>query len=510
METDPEAGGGPGGGGLTLSTGIAGLDQILHGGLAPHRIYVVEGNPGSGKTTLGLQFLLEGARRGQRGLYVTLSEGKAELEAVAASHGWTLGGQIRVVELSEAEAALDPDSQFSMFHPSDTELNETTRAILGQFEAFRPERLVLDSLSELRLMAQSPHRFRRQVLGLKRYFTGRGCTVLLIDDKSPEASDAAIQSVAHGVIALEQLSPEFGAERRRLRVLKMRGQTFRGGYHDVRISHGGHRVYPRLVAGSHPSTERTGNLSSGIPGLDRVVGGGMDHGTSVLVLGPAGCGKSTLVLQYAVEAGRRGERTAMFVFEEAIESLRARARGVGQPVDELIERGLLTLQSIDPAELSPGEFADAVIRAAEGRDGRPRARVVVLDSLKGYINAMPEERFLEIQLHELLTHLGHMGVVSFIVAAQHGMLGPGRSDIDTSYLADTVLLLRYFEADGRVRQALSVVKRRLGPHERTIREFQITSRGLVVGEPLRRFRGVLGGNPEYLGAEAMLTGNGDG
>jgi circadian clock protein KaiC len=486
------------------TTGVAGLDDILGGGLTRDRLYLLEGNPGAGKTTLALQYLLHGAGRGEVGVYVTLSETKAELIAVAASHGWSLDA-IHIIDLVASESELDPDNQLAMFQPSEVELGSTTKAILREIERVKPKRVVVDSLSELRLLAQGSLRYRRQILALKQYFIGRNCTVLLLDDLTSEASDLHLQSIAHGVLTLEQLAPEFGAERRRLRVAKLRGQQYRGGYHDFLIEPGGLRIFPRMVAAEHEGIPKGGQLKSGIAGLDELVGGGFECGTSVLVAGPAGIGKSSLALRYAKTAADRGGRAAIFAFEERTEIILGRSAGLGMDLRPAIEAGRVTIQQVDPGELSPGEFAHAVRAAAEGRGGLPPADVVIIDSLNGYLNAMPEERFLVIQLHELLTYLGHKGVVTFLVLAQHGLIGSKmESPVDTTYLADSVILLRYFEAAGEVRQAVSVVKKRSGRHERTIREFRMGSDGLRVGEPLREFHGILSGTPLYGGAEGRV------
>ncbi len=477
-----------------VSTGVAGLDAILGGGLTPHRLYLLEGNPGSGKTTLALQYLLAGQRRGEQGVYVTLSETRAELTAVAASHGWSLAG-LEVVELS-AEEELEPDNQYTMFQPSEVELGYTTKAILAQVERVRPARVVIDSLSELRLLAQNPLRYRRQILALKQFFIGRACTVLLTDDMTGDVQDLQLQSLAHGVVTLEQLAPAYGAERRRLRVAKLRGQTYRGGYHDFVIRRGGLQVFPRLVAAEHRPPARRGQLRCGLAELDALLGGGLDFGTSVLLIGPAGSGKTSLATRYAWAAAAAGERAALFLFDERLDTLAQRSAGLGMDLTPHLESGALTAQAVDPAELSPGEFCDAVRRCAEGDGGRPGARVIVIDTLNGYLQAMPEEHFLTAQLHELLTYLGHQGVVTFLVLAQQGMLANTPVPVDASYLADAIILLRYFEAAGEVRQALSVVKKRTGRHERTIRELTLDG-GIRVGQPLREFQGVLNGTPTF-------------
>ncbi|OWK37982.1 ATPase domain-containing protein [Fimbriiglobus ruber] len=479
------------------TTGIRGLDDILGGGLTPNRVYLIEGNPGSGKTTLAMQYLLEGDRAGEPGIYITLSETKAELLDVAASHGWAPTG-IEIVELTAQEEELEPDNQYTMFQPAEVELGLTIKTILAAVERVKPTRVVVDSLSEMRLLAQNPLRYRRQILALKQFFVGRECTVLLLDDKTSEAHDLQLQSIAHGVLSLENLSPEYGADRRRLRVTKLRGQTYRGGYHDFKITTGGLDVFPRLVAAEHVSQVDRSRLESTCAPLDALMCGGIDRGTSVLLVGPAGSGKSSIAISYAYAAAMRGERSALFVFDERVDTLLRRAAGLGMDLGPHIASGHLTLQAVDPAELSPGEFAHVVRRAVDGADGHAPAKIIVVDSLNGYLHAMPEERFLTSQVHELLTFLGHKGVVTFLVLAQHGMVGRMKSPVDTTYLADTVLLLRYFEAGGNVRRALSVVKKRTGAHERMIRELWLDG-GIRIGEPLAEFQGVLTGTPIYRG-----------
>ena len=489
-------------GGL-VQTGIAQFDDILGGGLTPNRVYLLHGSPGSGKTTLSLQFLLEGVRVGEKVLYITLSETKMELEAVAASHGLSLDG-VEIFELIAAEKDLEPDNQYTMYQPSEVELNVTTKDILAEVDRLKPRRVVIDSLSEIKLLAQSTLRFRRQVLALKQFFVGRDCTVLFLDDKtSPGEEDQQLESIAHGVISLEQLSPEYGAERRRLRVTKLRGQKYRGGYHDFAIVRGGLRVFPRIVAAEHTRAHEEEVVSSGIPAMDAMLGGGLSTGTSVLLLGPAGVGKSTLSMQYAIEAARQGQAGVLFSFDERIETMLQRADGLGIPLRQYAG-GLIDIRAVDPAELSPGEFAHTVRKAVEGTGHAP-VRMIIIDSLNGYLNAMPEERFLTAQLHELLTYLGHMGVITFLVVAQHGLLGQAmKTSIDTSYLADTVVLFRYFEAAGEVRQLISVLKKRNGQHERTIREFSLGTGGISIGAPLTHFRGVLTGTPSYEGEDSLL------
>jgi circadian clock protein KaiC len=492
-----------------VATGIAGLDDVLGGGFTRNRLYLVAGNPGSGKTTLALQCLIEGRRRGETCLYVTLSETKAELLDVAASHGWSLDG-IEVLELVARETELEIDNQNAMFQPAELELGETTKGVLVAVERFEPKRVVLDSMSEMRLLAQSPLRYRRQVLALKQYFIGRECTVFLLDDMTAEKEDLQLQSIAHGVVSLEQLSPEYGAERRRLRIVKFRGRKYRGGDHDFVIERGGLDVFPRLVASEHVAFKKRGVLTSENAEVDALVGGGLQRGTSVVLLGPAGSGKSTLALQYARAAAVRGERSAIFAFDERIETIFERTDGLGMPIASFVESGLISIKPIDTAELSPGEFASFVRRAADGADGKSGAKIVIIDSLNGYLSAMPEERFLTAQLHELLTYLGHMGIVTFLVVAQHGLVGQMEAPIDTTYLADTVILFRYFENAGEVRQAISVVKKRSGRHERTIRELSLGAAGIKVGPPLHEFHGILTGTPTYLGSDQPISGHKNG
>ncbi len=471
-------------------TGIAGLDAILDGGLPADCVYLLEGVPGSGKTTIAMQFLMEGARRGETCLYVTLSETEAELRAVAASHGWSLDG-IHIHELDPGGDHLDPDTQYTMFHPSEVELGSTTRSILEEVDRLHPQRVVFDSLAEVRLLAGAVLRFRRQVLALKQYFNGRGATVLLIDEAQVAEQGLHVHTIVHGVLLLDQLRPEYGGDRRRLRVTKMRGRRFRGGFHDYEIRTGGVEVYPRLVAADHRREGSNEAMSSGSPELDALLGGGVERGTSTLLVGAAGTGKSTLTMHFAMAAAERGERTAMFIFDESIRSLVTRCRGIGFDVERRIEEGLISVRSVDPAELSPGEFISAIRDEVEVGN----ASVVVIDSLNGYLNAMPEERFVLVQLHELLAYLGQLGVMTLLVSAQQGLIGQMHNTLDVSYLADAVVLLRYFEAGGRVHQAVSVLKKRTGAHERTIRELTIDSRGITVGPPLTQYRGVLTGVP---------------
>lgn len=481
-------------------TGIDGLDDVLKGGFTPHRLYLIEGTPGAGKTTLSLQFLLEGVRQGERGLYITLSETAEELRASAAAHGWALD-EIGIFELPVADDLRTLEGQSLMFHASEVELGETVRALFAAVEEADPARVVIDSLSELRLLSQGALRYRRQILALKQFFAERQATVLLLDDLTSEVNDRQLESIAHGVLLLEHLSPEYGADRRRLRVTKYRGRSFRGGFHDFRIGRGGFVVYPRLIAAEHHQPFLVKLLNSGVPELDGLLGGGLHYGTSVLLIGPAGTGKSSLATQYALAAVAQGERAVIFTFDEALGVYLTRSAGIGLPIESARDAGHLILQQVDPAELAPGEFVHLVRAEVE----RLQARVVVIDSLNGYLNAMPGERFLLAQLHELLTYLGQRGVVTIMVMGQQGLIGTSmETPLDASYLADTVALLRYFEVSGEVRRAISVVKKRSGPHEHTIREYHIDTGGLRVGAPLTAFHGVLTGTPTYFGDTAPL------
>lgn len=481
--------------------GIEGLDDVLGGGLTVNRLYLAEGEPGSGKTTLAMQFLLEGVRRGESVLYVTLSETLEELRAVAESHGWSLEG-VTVRELSATEANLRQDEQYTMFHPSEIELGETIKAILEEVERSQPVRVVFDSLSELRLLAGNALRYRRQILALKQFFAGRRCTVLLLDDMTSVDHDLQVQSIAHGVLMLEQLNPDYGAERRRLRVLKFRGVRFRGGFHDYIIRRGGLTVFPRLVASEHRMPATLERLPSGIEGLDALLGGGIERGTSTLLVGAAGTGKSTLAVKFAVAAVERGQRAAGFLFDENLHTLVERAESLGIGVKQHLASGRLALQQVDPAELSPGELTHALRHAVEV----DRATVVVIDSLNGYLNSMPGERYLLVQLHELLSYLGQSGVATIMVSAHTGLIGASMTaTVDASYVADAVVLMRYFEAMGEVRQAISVVKKRGGAHERSIREFSMGDGRISVGPVLREFRGILTGVP-VPETDASVTG----
>ena len=486
------------------STGIAGLDTILGGGLPQGHLFLVEGEPGSGKTTLGLQFLLAGVPHGEKTMYVTLSESLFEIEKIAQSHQWTLD-QISILEYAPKEDSLRAEDQYSAFHPSEVEFSDTTQNILEKVEEVQPSRIVFDSLSEIRLLARDMLRYRRQILALKHYFANRNCTVMLLDDRTDQGNHHQLQSIAHGVISMERSHREYGAERRRLRVVKLRGAPFREGYHDYNIKTGGVVVYPRLVASHFRRSETTGEVTSGIRELDDLFGGGLSRGSSTLVLGPAGSGKSTLCMSYATAAAHRGDRVACFIFDETKVSALRRARSLGMDAEPLIKSGQLSLDQVDPAELSPGEFVCKVCRCVE----ESNARMIVIDSLNGLLNAMPGEALLTIQMHELLMYLNQCGVVTLMVMAQSGLVGPMRDPADLSYLADNVLLLRYFEALGEVRKAVSVLKKRTGAHERTLREFRIIDSRVTVGEPLAAFQGVLTGIPVYRGTGPDLTTSGN-
>ena len=479
-------------------TGIAGLDDILGGGLPSGRLYLVQGDPGVGKTTLALQFLFEGVRNGEAGLYITLSETREELLQVAQSHGWDLDS-IAILEM-DAEDALSPDAQNTLFHPAEVELGETTAKILAETDRVKPRRVVFDSLSEVRLLAGAGLRYRRHVLALKQHFAGRGATVLFLDDLTA-SSERELQSLAHGVMTLEHIKPEYGAERRRIWINKVRGTKFRGGYHDFLIQAGGIAVFPRLVASEHFVQFERELVSSGMPSLDELTGGGLERGTSTLIMGAAGVGKTTLALQYLMASLRRGENVAFFAFEEGVSIIIKRAKAMGCDLNPHFEKGELTMQQVDPAELAPGEFAHRVRVAVEEKG----AKIVIIDSLNGYLYAMPEERHLVLHMHELLTYLNQQGVVTILVAAQSGLVGSQmKSPIDISYLADSVVLLRHFEAFGTVRQAVSMLKKRSGPHERSIRELFLEEDGARVGPPLSNFRGILTGTPEFVGENEAL------
>lgn len=475
--------------------GISGLDDITSGGLSEGRLFLLEGTPGTGKTTVALQFLLEGERVGETGLYITLSETEQELRVGAASHGWTIGPLIKIFELVPPEALLTSDQTQTLLYSSDLELGEATQAIFEQVEQAQPRRVVLDSLSEIRLLAQSSLRYRRQILALKHYFARNGATVLLLDDLTSEAADKTVHSVAHGVIRLEENTPEYGADRRRLKVAKYRAQKFRGGYHDFNITTGGVVVFPRLISAEHKTNFTRSRLSSNSTELDALLGGGIEAGSSTLIIGPAGTGKSTIAFQFIQAAVTRGEKAAAFIFDEELGLLFDRMKGLGFDLPAMIGEGQFHLEQVDAAELSPGEFSYRVRNAVD----RIGAKTVLVDSLNGYQASMPEQNALILHIHELLQYLNRQGAATFLTVAQHGLVGDMKSPVDVTYLADTVILLRYFEAVGRVRRAISVIKKRTSAHEETIREFSMGRLGLSVGKPLTELQGVLRGVPEFVG-----------
>ena len=465
-------------------------------------MYLVEGDPGAGKTTLSLQFLLDGLRADERALYITLSESRDELVASAASHGWGLDG-IHIRQYIAREDGLSPEAQTTMFHPSEVELLDAMRKVIHDIEEVDPARVVIDSLSEIRLLAQDPFRYRRQLLELKQIFLKRGTTVLLLDDRTVHERDRHVQSIVHGVLHLEHRQADYGAERRRLRLSKLRGTPFRAGWHDYVIETGGLRVFPRLVAAEYRSRLERRPLSSGVSELDALLGNGTQSGTSMLVLGPAGSGKTSLAVQFVVAAARQGRRSSLFIFDESADFLMERTAAMDLPLRKFVNAGLVTIQAIDPTELTPGQFANALAVAADQHG----AELVVIDSLNGYLAAMPEEKHLQAQLHEMLAFLNHRGVATILIVAQQGMLGAHmQTPVDASYLADTVVLLRFFEAGGRVKKAISVVKKRSGAHEDTIREMRIDAGGIHVGDALTNFRGVLTGTPVFEGTMPAQVG----
>ena len=479
--------------------GVDGLDDILSGGFTRGRVFLLEGSPGTGKTTIAMQFLIEGAAQGERCLYITLSETEDELRESAQSHGWDLA-EVDLFELVPPESLLDEKQQQSLLYSSDLELGETTRRIFEAFERVKPDRVVLDSLSEIRLLAQSSLRYRRQILALKHYFSRQKATVLMLDDLTAEVADKTVHSVAHGVIRLEELSPNYGPERRRMRVIKYRGRRFRGGFHDFVIETGGVRIFPRLISAEHKSSFVRDVVKSESVELDALLGGGIERGSSVLVLGPAGTGKSLLALTFVAAAVAQGEKAAMFVFDEEIGLFFNRAKGLGIDMQAMVDTGKLMIEQVDAAELSPGEFSQRVRNCVE----RHGVRTVVIDSLNGYQAAMPEENALVLHMHELLQYLNRQGATAFLTVAQHGLVGDMKAPVDVTYLADTVILLRYFEALGRVRRAISIIKKRTGAHEDMIREFRIGAYGIRMGDPLIDFQGVLRGVPSFVGAAPTL------
>jgi len=483
------------------STGVEGLDDILAGGLPRGGFYLIQGDPGSGKTTLALQFLLEGLRQGETVFYITLSETKQELLKVARSHGWSLD-KIPVLDLSAVENLLQPEAQTTVFHPSEVELTKVSQLLLDEVSKAQPARVAFDSLSEFRLMAETALRYRRQLLALKQQFAELKSTVLLLDDKMDKTGmvDPHVLSLTHGVIEMEQLSPDYGTSRRRMRVSKLRAVKFREGYHDYIIATGGLHVFPRMIAAEHRVPFRLEPVSSGIKDLDALFGGGLDRGTTALILGQAGTGKSSLALQYALQMADRGERSKMFTFDETLSVMLCRAKALGFKLEKAIENGMIKVQQVNPAELSPGEFAVRILRDVE-----VGCKLVAIDSLNGYLNAMPGEKYLNNQLHELCTCLNQQGVVTILILAQHGLAAAAEAPVDLSYLSDTVVSLRYFEAYGEVKQAIAMVKKRSGRHEKAIREFKLISgRGIVIGKPLKQFQGVLTGVPIFRGSEKQM------
>jgi circadian clock protein KaiC len=481
-------------------TGVAGLDDVLSGGLTRGHVFLLEGSPGTGKTTIAMQFLMEGAALKERCLYISLSESEDELRDSARSHGMEFGDTIEIFELVPPESLLDADQQQSLLYSSDLELGETTKLIFEAFERAKPNRVVIDSLSEIRLLAQSSLRYRRQILALKHFFSRSEATVLLLDDMTADNLDKTVHSVVHGVIHLEQLAPDYGSERRRLRVIKYRGQSFRGGYHDFVIKTGGVAVFPRLRAIEHRTGFERTTLESGIREFDDLLGGGIERGSSTLLIGPAGTGKSLFALQFVDATVKRGEKAAIFIFDEELGLLFSRTKSMGFDLEKMRDDGMIHIEQLDAAELSPGEFAQRVRDRVSSYD----AKTVVIDSINGYQASMPEENALILHMHELLQYLNRQGVNTFLTVAQHGLVGDMKSPVDVTYLADAVILLRYFEALGKVRRAVSVIKKRTGRHEETIREFKITATGLTLGDPLTGFQGVLRGVPTFMGERQPL------
>jgi circadian clock protein KaiC len=484
------------------STGVSGLDDVLGGGLARNRLHLLEGSPGTGKTTIALQFLLAGAAAGESGMYMSLAETDQELREGAASHGWEIGNQFEVLELVPPDSLLDPEQHQSLLYSSDLELGEAVHRIFEVMERVRPRRVVIDSLSEIRLLAQSSLRYRRQMLALKHFFARHDSTVIVLDDLTSETVDHAVHSIAHSVTHLDQLTALYGGERRRLRIIKCRGQQFRSGYHDFTIATGGVQLFPRLVAAEHRGDTAGQLVKSNVPELDELVGGGLAGGSSTLIIGPAGAGKSILILQYIAAAIAAGERAALFAFDEELGLLLRRAKGLGIDLAAMRDSGKLFIEQVDAAELSPGEFAHRV-RACVDRE---RIRIVAIDSLNGYQASMPDEQHVILHLHELLQYLNRQGAATFLTVAQHGTIGDMKQTIDVTYIADTVIMLRFFEALGRVRRAISVIKKRDGSHENTIREFRIDGSGVSVGPALTEFQGVLQGVPTYVGKGGPLLG----
>jgi circadian clock protein KaiC len=483
--------------------GVPGLDDVLGGGLPRNHLFLIQGKPGTGKTTLALQFLLEGARRGETSLYITFSETKKELEAVALSHGWNLDG-LSILELSAISAQVGSTNQTTLFHPSEIELTKTINVLLDKIKAADAQRIVFDSISELRLLADNSLRYRRQMLAFKEFFIGRGSTVLFLDDLTTEAGDIHVQSIVHGVLLLEKFRAGYGVERRQFHISKLRGVEFRGGTHDYLIKKGGIKIFPRLVSSDHKVDYKRKTLSTGVKELDSLLGGGFDRGTSNLFLGPAGTGKSTLAARFAISAADQGEKVAIYSFEESTANLTARCMDLGMDLDKHLKSGQITLRKIDPAELTPGQF-NALLREVTTENATD---IVVIDSLNGYIHAMPEQQFLMLQLHELLAYLGNKGIVTIMVLAQAGIMGTMQTPLDLTYLADSVLITRYFEAFGSIKKAISVIKKRTGAHEESLRELKIGPGGVIVGPILKEFSGIFSGVPKYMGSDNQIMRNG--
>ena len=484
-------------------TGIEGLDEILDGGLPPHRLYLLQGHSGVGKTTAALQFLLEGVRLKEKSLYITLSETHEELMEVANSHGWSLDS-LAIFELSAMQQQLAQSAHNTLFHPADVELNTTTQTLLKEIERVKPSRVVFDSLSEMRLLADNALRYRRQILALKQFFIGKRCTVLLLDDPGMGSVDHQVQSIAHGVITLEKRPVAFGNPRRAITVDKVRGLKYSEGSHDYIIQTGGIRVFPRLIAADYPADFPDEPVSSGVKELDALLGGGLERGTSTLLIGSAGTGKSSIAFQHSITAAERGEKSLIFLFEENFKTITSRTTALGAPIQKHVKSGMIDMRHVDPAEISPGEFAYEIKNAVIER----KVRIIIIDSLSGYMQAMPDEKFLMLQLHEMLSFLRQQGTVVILTLAQHGLVGDMHSAIEATYIADTVIMLRYFEVGGRVKKALSVVKKRSGIHEDTLREFRIDQTGMRVGEPLEEFQGVLTGVPTFYGKKEEMLKNG--
>lgn len=469
------------------------MDEVLHGGLPRNRLYLVQGDPGVGKTTLAMQFLIAGVAAGEPGLYITLSETKEEIDLVARSHGWDLTG-VHLYELSAIEDQIRGENESTFFHPSEMELSKTTDALIAEVVRVNPKRVVFDSLSEMRMLSETALRYRRQILHLKQFFAGRDSTVLLLDDRTGGSGDLQVESIAHGVVSLQRSLPQYGVSRRQLNVVKIRGSHFQEGYHDLILRKGGMDVFPRLVAGHHLRDFKRENFPCGIVGIDALLGGGLGRGTSTMFMGPPGTGKSTLAVKFALAAAEKGEKALIFIFDETIGTLLHRARQLGMSLDRHVESGLIVLEQIDPAEISPGEMAHRIRHAVEHEQGR----MIILDSINGYLNTMSAERDLTLQLHELLAYLNQQGVITIMVLAQQGIVGAMQSAVDLTYLSDSVVLMRFYEHHGAVKQALSVIKKRSGDHERTIREVWVNKEGIAVGEPLRELQGVLTGVPSFL------------